>query len=1297
MKRNYFKRIAIFFLLFVLMISSFALIGCEGCKGCNDPDDNPPEEQYELQLNHSELNTLIGDENYLKVTNKNVDKATLTWESSDPDCVQVDETGKVVSYKIGEATITAKIGDMKGICKVTVGIGNTLPLLKLDNEKDKYNISKDYQEYPFTAYVLYNGKKFYDVEVEWKSADENVVKFADATKSSLSIIEKGSTEIILNAKWRGLTLTEAPSLYKTIAVEVHDDVYFFINGEQVNDINLYTVDRFAGMDYDGKFENFIPTAQIKGTEYNNSSAFSISTTDNLADIDANKALVPNKYGTGTVDISITDNGTTYSFAIKLNIERPVAEYDGRIDYFSAKTGLVKDLVDVENNTYANKTMVQKAFENEIFYDNGNGIADIKVYQGENQVNYDAETGKVNGIKYEKDKFYSENFKIETSKAVYIITTDIYYLVLSDKDDLALLKQELVQDKYGKNSVTNIDGYCVLASNIDAENTGIAHDETFNPTGSYRWAYDFTEKSFVECQDGYGAYGFTGRFNGQGYSIDNFKPNSRGLLGHVFFGAIVENLGFYNLQLDGTSGLIYSNFGQGGICYQYDPDGFYMGEAKVKNVYAHLSTDTENPQGAIINKPIVPTLSGLFNFENIIVDASEVETANSAGSAFVNNAASFIYSGNGYSPKKDNYLISDKFAIAAEGTNKVYGGNEANGQALNTNHGGTIYTRGIDRYANYADLQASGKDFSSFKTDNGWLDIGYPIFESASLFGKAQYNGAWVMNDTIYINSAVESKVLKLVVPATNQVVGSTEIITANTSSELNIVDNNDGTFNVKLNSAVSSEQEYQIALKANYGELGEKTIIIKVMAHPSELVVNDPVQMSVVDGILDLSKFDLPENTNYKPVIISASQVLGSGTQPLAVTNGKITNAICEILADNSDVKTAELIISTNQMTYRFTNVKIYSHLIDEADDLKIFALTANSGKIRGYYKMTRTIDATGLVIGHDAAAIGDDQCANARVGFQGIFDGDGYEIYNFSPTIYGLFGAIYSNNDAKAVIRNVSFTEVKSTSANNFAILSRYIWADGSASALVENANFTISNVYLNSAYKTEINFKGLFASNGVKKYDDPNNDIDSTINVFKLKNIYIEILEDNITRILMSDSEGLNYGTIISRELGISLASAEDRAQRFENVLTVAKIGPCVYRKSIPVDTNGDGNNDTWELAKTFDGIHMYFGYAENDIGSDGIKCVWVSENDGYPHKAVLANGVSDADRKAAGAYIYNNVYRYDSVDSLMTTALAKVEALVGTGRWEIKDGKPIWKSNYYTPDSPNGEGEFKPEGIL
>ena len=209
-------------LSFAMMITMlFSLVACTTeCSG-NKPT-------YSLQISSTELQTLIGDTNVLKVENDDVLPEDITWTTENEKIATVDENGIVESISIGSTKIKAKCGNYEAVCNVTVSIGNKLPQLVIENERESYRIGRNEGSFPFDVYVLYNGKKFYDAEIVCKTTDENVASFDETEQGKLNVHNVGNISASFTAKWRGLSDSEIPSLFKLIDVTVIEELYFYI-------------------------------------------------------------------------------------------------------------------------------------------------------------------------------------------------------------------------------------------------------------------------------------------------------------------------------------------------------------------------------------------------------------------------------------------------------------------------------------------------------------------------------------------------------------------------------------------------------------------------------------------------------------------------------------------------------------------------------------------------------------------------------------------------------------------------------------------------------------------------------------------------------------------------------------------------------------------------------------------------------------------------------------------------------------------------------------------------------------
>ena len=848
--------------------------------------------------------------------------------------------------------------------------------------------------------------------------------------------------------------------------------------------------------------------------------------------------------------------------------------------------------------------------------------------------------------------------IETDEVVYNVNVNVYGLVVQSKEDLGLFALKFLRSDnpltagVDETKATCIDGYCVLLNDIDATGVTIAH-EVFDVTYEYVNSQNQKVQASISMSrynssvqknaetgnydnpDGLDAFGFIGRFDGQGYTISNLDTSVEagktggGLFGYLFGNAIVENVGFANLNISNSSGLAYSSFIPVPRPSGKDIKGLRTNNTEFKDIYIELSADTVNPKGALINRSY-STSMGLVRFENIIIDATALNLSNATAAGIITHNAEMLRAENNelrfYS--RNVYVIGETPAYFDTNVS-VYGINEASGNETDTVLGNSVYSTKFKRYDTFEAMANAENDYGSF-VSSSWVVIDRPVFKTASGV-YAYYLGEAVLDGTVKVNSAETGKSLSLAT-LSGETVAVEEYVY---DDSLLSVDENG---NIRLAQTVDEITEYELTLRYNYrGRDGELTL--KVLASPAVLEVDTAIEMSAYSGAFELSEYvELPKN------IVSATQDIGGRSYALTVdASGNIKGATVAIASDRSDVLTSELTVTTLDMTYKFTNVKIYSHIIDKAEDLQVLKHTQATGRITGYYVLGGSINAGGAGVAHDESLYSSSSFDNAHA-FQGVFDGRGYAIYNFRPSVGGLLGSVYSDaaeNGGRSVIRNVGFVNVLSEKGKDFTIFGKFIESAGTNLTEVENVHVEIANTYL-SDYNPTSNYKGLFHTNS-----------STELNTFKFTNVYVTIENEEYT-----DTVALAHGSLLSRDnVGVgSKADLTTRSARFDNVITVTKMNPCIYRQFV-----GDS------LTQTFDTSHMYFVYAANDAGKQGLRCNWLAEGAQYCHDPIAENG-------AIGSYLYNNVFRYDTASEVADENLQK---LLNSGLWLIKDGSLQWRS--------------------
>ena len=127
-------------------------------------------------INKSELILYIGDNETLTATIEPIEAAgqAVTWKSSNETIATVDANGKVTAVYVGEAAITATVGDKTAICEVQVRKPATVEASGSTN----ISFTTDQDKFTLTAVVKAEGNVLTPTENSWKwsVANEDVVE-----------------------------------------------------------------------------------------------------------------------------------------------------------------------------------------------------------------------------------------------------------------------------------------------------------------------------------------------------------------------------------------------------------------------------------------------------------------------------------------------------------------------------------------------------------------------------------------------------------------------------------------------------------------------------------------------------------------------------------------------------------------------------------------------------------------------------------------------------------------------------------------------------------------------------------------------------------------------------------------------------------------------------------------------------------------------------------------------------------------------------------------------------------------
>ena len=146
-------------LIYVLCFAALTLTGCQGKSDSTSPSSSAQQETYLKLKNSNEILTL-GDRVELTVSYNEIDGEQLSWFSSKPDVVSVDENGVVEALKVGKSTVTVRYGEKEATCEIESGLSGNIPVLAFNNNmREEITLMKS-SEYDFGAHIRFNGKTF---------------------------------------------------------------------------------------------------------------------------------------------------------------------------------------------------------------------------------------------------------------------------------------------------------------------------------------------------------------------------------------------------------------------------------------------------------------------------------------------------------------------------------------------------------------------------------------------------------------------------------------------------------------------------------------------------------------------------------------------------------------------------------------------------------------------------------------------------------------------------------------------------------------------------------------------------------------------------------------------------------------------------------------------------------------------------------------------------------------------------------------------------------------------------------
>ena len=438
----------------------------------------------------------------------------VTWASDNTGVVTVDG-GKLTPVAEGTASVTASYEGASAACEVTVSDTGMRPVLELSESSLELVIGGD--SITVDAEVVYLRETMTDAEITYTVKDTNIAEVdADGKVTAKAY---GETTLTVAASWRNV---ESEFLTKSIPVYVREDVVFDVTAPVAE---IYT---YAGTIDQQEFSNTVTmscTATSGGNEIAQEDISWKSSDTEIATVDAN-GLVTAK-AVGEVEITacyITPNQEYVSAPFKITVLFPVVDktQEVSIDVDSSLASASLDASAIFGKDTTIEKVTDSADETVNLYENGGFVMD-KLTVGERVMT------------------------VQNPDYGYKITVVVATKILRTEEDLKNMQtlggvQEIKQTVAGTElTFYPYSGYFILGNDIRAT-VSVDKEHTYGAKTNGHNGYRSTNVDNM---------GFTGTFDGRGHTISGFMLKNGGLFGDLSNGAVIKNVAFTDIQLNGS--------------------------------------------------------------------------------------------------------------------------------------------------------------------------------------------------------------------------------------------------------------------------------------------------------------------------------------------------------------------------------------------------------------------------------------------------------------------------------------------------------------------------------------------------------------------------------------------------------------------------------------------------------------------------------------------------------------------------------------------------------------------------
>ena len=463
--------------------------------------------------------------------------AALTWSSSAPAVVSVDNKGNLVAKGVGTAMITAQADDAVATCAVTVNKETTAPKIQLNAEEVYLNING---EYTSSVKALWKGEEIEEaVTYTWTVVDGEKTDVVTMTPGDNEVTfvgaSEGTTVVRVSADIRGTHVSE------DIVITVYENELMIVanNPTLRPQKGYYTLD-LATAD----IEEYVSTGALDFCVYANDEIVDapiVWSTDYDAEIinlDGNTVL-GKKAGEVELVGTCTANGLSKSVTVRINVEKPVI-------LLAEPT---KPFLEVENlQEFTISSQLQGSIESVTLHGK-EVLASVS-----NQTVLLAKENMPTASK----QLGEQELYVSTEYITYRVPALIYTMIINDKAEM----DEFVEiSKACATKLGQWDGYFLLGNDID-------YNGDFVPMTSHNHLYALGGDAKNSRYDPT-MVGFRGVFDGCGYNIDGLAIGinkaggvnaEAGIFGVIHVEGVVRNISFTNAISRENSGYVAASGG-----------------------------------------------------------------------------------------------------------------------------------------------------------------------------------------------------------------------------------------------------------------------------------------------------------------------------------------------------------------------------------------------------------------------------------------------------------------------------------------------------------------------------------------------------------------------------------------------------------------------------------------------------------------------------------------------------------------------------------------------------------------